>query len=151
VALLWFLIARSLLRYQWTLFVTQLAGVTAVSFFVVQALLMPLVASQQSYKAFVETARRQASGAGAILYIYPKGIDYASIVFYGGNELMVLSEDNGVLLDKLEHSGNYVIVGERTWKTMVAHGSVPLSPVLRSKGTGPDGDAALILLHGAKS
>jgi 4-amino-4-deoxy-L-arabinose transferase-like glycosyltransferase len=149
-ALLWFLIARSLWRYQWTLFVTQLAGVTAGSFFVLQASVMPFLASQQSYKAFMETAR-QAPGSRGSLYIYPKGIDYASIVFYGGKQLKVLSEDDALLFDKLEHSGDYVIVAETTWKTMIARGSVSLSPVLRSKGTGPDGDNALILIRGVKS
>jgi Dolichyl-phosphate-mannose-protein mannosyltransferase len=149
-ALLWFLIARSLWRYQWTLFVAQLAGIAALSFFVVQALFMPLVASQQSYKAFVETAR-QAYGIRGTLYVYPKGIDYASIVFYGGKQLKVLSRNDALLFDKLEHSGDYVIVGENTWKTMIAHHSVSRSPVLRSKGTGPDGDNALILVRGVKS
>jgi 4-amino-4-deoxy-L-arabinose transferase-like glycosyltransferase len=146
-ALWWFFIARSLLRCQWTLFVAQLAGVTVVSFFIVQALLMPLVASQQSYKAFMETARHTYS-TGGTLYVYPKGIDYASIVFYGGKQLRVLSEDNGSLIDKLEHRGNYVIVAERTWKTMSA---VSAAPMLRSEGTGPDGDSVLILVRGTKS
>jgi hypothetical protein len=111
---------------------------------------MPFLASQQSYKAFMETAR-QAPGSRGSLYIYPKGIDYASIVFYGGKQLKVLSEDDALLFDKLEHSGDYVIVAETTWKTMIARGSVSLSPVLRSKGTGPDGDNALILIRGVKS
>jgi 4-amino-4-deoxy-L-arabinose transferase-like glycosyltransferase len=149
-ALLWFLIARSLWRYQWTLFASQLAGVTALSFFMVQALLMPLVANRQSYKAFVETAR-QISGAGRALYVYPKGVDYASLVFYGGKQLRVLSEDNELLLDKLARSGDYVIVAESNWKKMMADASVSLIPVLRSKGTGPDGDNALILVRGVKS
>jgi hypothetical protein len=34
---------------------------------------------------------------------------------------------------------------------MIDRRSVSLSPVLRSKGTGPDGDNALILVRGVKS
>ena len=48
-------------------------------------------------------------------------------------------------------TGDYVIVGEREWKEVVAHSSLLPAPLLRSKGTGPDRDSPLILVRGAKS
>jgi hypothetical protein len=60
-------------------------------------------------------------------------------------------EDARVLVDKLERTGDYVIVGEREWKEVVAHPSLLPAPLLRSKGTGPDRDSPLILVRGAKS
>jgi hypothetical protein len=45
----------------------------------------------------------------------------------------------------------YSTVGEREWKEVVAHSSLLLAPLLRSKRTGPDRDNPLILVRGAKS
>jgi hypothetical protein len=56
-----------------------------------------------------------------------------------------------VLVDRLEHTGDYVIVGEREWKEVVVDSSLLLAPLLRSKGADPDRDNPLILVRGAKS
>jgi hypothetical protein len=148
-AVLWFLIARSLFRLRWTAFVAQLAGISALSFFMIQGVVMPGVAKEQSYKAFVESVRRTYDGRGPV-YIFPKGLDYTSIVFYGGKDLHLLVEDDDALIKKLAGSGDYVIMGEREWKQVIARSSLSLAPLLRSKGTGPDRDNPLILVHGTK-
>jgi hypothetical protein len=150
LALLWFLIAWSLFRYRWTAFVAQLAGATALSFALIQGALMPAVASEQSYKSFVQSAGQTYTGVG-ITYIFPKGLDFTSILFYGGKDLHLLPEDDDVLMQKLAGSGDYVIMGEREWKQVIARSSLSLVPLLRSKGTGPDRNNPLILVHGAKS
>jgi hypothetical protein len=149
-ALLWFLTARSLLKCKWTSLVANLTVVSVLSCVMIQRALMPAVTSEQSYKSFVEAVERNHSGSRTT-YVFPKGLDYTSIVFYGGESFHLLSEDARVLVDKLERTGDYVIVGEREWKEVVAHSSLLLAPLLRSKGTGPDRDNPLILVRGAKS
>jgi hypothetical protein len=149
-ALLWLLIGTSLFHYRWTAFVAQLAAISVLSFVVVQALLMPAVASEQSYKGFVESVARTHDSSGTI-YVFPKGLDYSSIVFYGGNDLRLLPEDDDALMKKLAGSEDYVIMGEREWRAVLARSSLSVSPLLRSKGTGPDRDSRLILVRGAKS
>jgi 4-amino-4-deoxy-L-arabinose transferase-like glycosyltransferase len=149
-ALLWFLIGRSLFRHRSTAFVAQLAGVSALSFVVVQGLLMPAVASEQSYKGFVESVQRTYSGSGT-MYLFPKGLDYTTIVFYGGKNLRLLPEDDDMLMQKLAGTGDYVIIGERECQEVLARSSLSIAPLLRSQGTGPDRDNPLILIRGTKS
>jgi 4-amino-4-deoxy-L-arabinose transferase-like glycosyltransferase len=149
-ALLWFLTAWSLFKYKWLSFIAALTVVSVLSCVMIQGVLMPAVAAEQSYKSFVEAVERNYSGRRT-LYVFPKGLDYTSIVFYGGESFQLLSEDARVLIDKLERTGDYVIVGERESKEVVADSSLSLAPLLRSKGTGPDRDNPLILVRGAKS
>ena len=148
-ALLWFLTARSLLRCKWTSFVANLTVVSVVSCVMIQRALMPAVASEQSYKSFVEAVERNRNGSRTT-YVFPKGLDYTSIVFYGGKSFQLLSEDARVLIDKLERTGDYIIVGERESKAVVPFSSLSFAPLLRSKGRGPDRDNPLILVRGAK-
>lgn len=148
-AVLWLLIGTSLFHYRWTAFVAQLSGISVLSFVVVQGLLMPAVANEQSYKGFIESVVRTYDSSGTI-YIFPKGLDYSSIVFYGGNHLRLLPEDDDVLMKKLAGSEDYVIMGEREWRDVLARSSLSISPLLRSKGTGPDRDNPLILVRGVK-
>jgi hypothetical protein len=78
-------------------------------------------------------------------------LDYTSIIFYGGESFQLLADDAAMLIDKLERTGDYIIVGEKESKEVAAHSAFLFVPLLRSKGTGPDGDNALILVRGAKS
>jgi 4-amino-4-deoxy-L-arabinose transferase-like glycosyltransferase len=149
-ALLWFLTAWSLFKYKWLSFIAALTVVSVLSCVLIQGVLMPAVATEQSYKSFVEAVERNYSGR-QILYVFPKGLDYTSIVFYGGESFQLLSEDARELIDKLERTRDYVIVGERASKEVVVRSSLSLAPLLRSKGTGPDRDNPLILVRGAKS
>jgi 4-amino-4-deoxy-L-arabinose transferase-like glycosyltransferase len=149
-ALLWFLTAWSLFNYKWLSFVAALTVVSVLSCVMIQGVLMPAVATERSYKSFVEAVERNYNGRRT-LYVFPKGLDYTSIVFYGGESLQLLSEDARVLIDKLERTGDYVIVGERESKEVIAHSSLSLAPLLRSKGMGPGRDNPLILVRGAKS
>jgi hypothetical protein len=149
-ALLWFLAARSLFGYRWTLFVAQFAALSVLTFVTIQGAVMPAIAGAQSYKAFVEAVQQAYGGDGA-LYLFPKGLDYNSIVFYGGQRLQLLPENETSLIHKLQRTRDYIIVGEEEWRAVVGRSSLVLSPLLRSRGTGPDGNNALILIRGATS
>jgi len=116
----------------------------------IQGKLLPGVAREQSYKSLVEAIERNYSGSRT-LYVFPRGLDYTSLVFYGGESFQLLSDDAEALIDKLQWTGDYVIVGEKESKEVIAHSAVPLAPLLRSKGTGPDRNNPLILVRGAKS
>ena len=148
-ALLWFLAARSLFRSQWSSVVASLTVVFLLSCVVIQRALLPPVASEQSYKSFVEAVGRNYGGSRTT-YVFPKGLDYTSIVFYGGKSFQLLSEDTGALVDKLERTGDYVIVSEKQSKEVAPRTARSFVPLLRSKGTGPDRDNPLVLVRGAK-
>jgi 4-amino-4-deoxy-L-arabinose transferase-like glycosyltransferase len=148
-ALLWFLTARNLFKSRWESLVANLTVVSLLSYFVIQRALLPAVASEQSYKSFVEAVGRNYGGSRTT-YVFPKGLDYTSIVFYGGKSFQLLSEDTGALVDKLERTGDYVIVSEKQSKEVTPHAARSFALLLRSKGTGPDRDSPLLLVRGAK-
>ena len=148
-ALLWFLTARGLFKSQWASVVANLTTASLLSCIVIQHALLPAIAIEQSYKSFVEAIGRNY-GVSRTTYVFPKGLDYTSIVFYGGKSFQVLSEDDKALADKLERTGDYVIVSEKESKEVTRHTARSFVSLLRSQGTGPDRDSPLVLVRGAK-
>ena len=148
-ALLWFLTAWSLFRRRWTAFVTQLTTLLLLSFALIHAVWIPAVANQESYKSFVEAVERDY-GKRQTVYLFPRNLDYTSLIFYGGERFQLLAWDTDLLLEKLERTGDYVIVGEKESKAIAAHSSFSFAPLLRSRGTGPERDNPLLLVRGAK-
>jgi len=148
--LIWLLAARSLFFYRWNALVSQLAMVSVLSFAMMQGLLLPGIAHRQSYKAFVEAAERTYGGRGT-LYLFTRGLDYTSIIFYSSTHIHVLPENDGLFIDTLSRTRDYVIVGEPQSREIVNRFSLSLVPLLRSTGTGPNHDSPLILLRGATS
>jgi hypothetical protein len=108
------------------------------------------VARQESYKSFVEAVERDY-GKHQTVYVFPRNLDYTTLVFYGGERFQLLAWDTDVLLEKLKRTDDYVIVGEKESKTVTAYSSLSFTPLLRSEGTGSDRDNPLLLVRGAKS
>jgi len=148
-ASLWLLTAYTIAKRRITAVVVQLVCLSLLASLLVQGVVTPAIANGQSYKAFIQTVDRQY-GANEALYLFPKGVDYSSVVFYAGDDLQVLREDYGVLLQTLEQSRGYVIISEREWKGLGGRASAAFPAELRSHGTGPDADNALVLIRGAK-
>jgi hypothetical protein len=146
--LVWLLVARSLFLYRWKALVGQLTVLSVLSFAVVRGVLLPAIAERQSYKDFIEAVERTYGNHGT-LYLFTRGLDFNSIIFYGGANIHVLPEDDRLLIDKLRGTSNYVIVGERQSREIGSRSSLSLAPLLRSSGTGPDQESPLILLRGA--
>jgi hypothetical protein len=124
--------------------------VSVLSFAMMQGILLPGIAHRQSYKAFVEAAERTYGGRGT-LYLFTRGLDYSSIIFYSSTHIHVLPENDGLFIDTLSRTRDYVIVGEPQSREIVNRFSLSLVPLLRSTGTGPNHDSPLILLRGATS
>ena len=82
---------------------------------------------------------------------FPRDWTIRRLFFMGAKVFSFYPDDADVLMDKLERTGDYVIVGEKESKEVIAHSALFLAPLLRSKGTGPDRDNPLILVRGAKS
>jgi len=146
--LVWLLAARSLFLHRWQALVGQLTVLSVLSFAVVRGVLLPAIAERQSYKGFIQAVERTYGDRGT-LYLFTRGLDFNSIIFYGGTNIHVLPEDDGLLIDKLRRTSNYVIVGERQSREIGSRFSLSFAPLLRSTGTGPDQESPLILLRGA--
>ena len=111
-----------------------------------RSLILPSLANLESYKEFMRSATAASSGRQA-LNLFPRGVDRSSIIFYGSDQVEILPDDLALLQNKLIQSKDYFIVEEITWNSHVA-GLLSIPILDRSRGTGPDGDARLVLVRG---
>ncbi len=145
-AVLWFLIAHSLYRFRAGSVVAQMASVFVLAIAFGRSLILPSLANLESYKEFMRSATAASSGRQA-LNLFPRGVDRSSIIFYGSDQVEILPDDLALLQNKLIQSKDYFIVEEITWNSHVA-GLLSIPILDRSRGTGPDGDARLVLVRG---
>jgi 4-amino-4-deoxy-L-arabinose transferase-like glycosyltransferase len=143
-AVLWYLIAHSLYRFRTGSAVPQMALVFVLAIAFGRSLILPNLATMESYKEFMLAATAASDGRQA-LNLFPRGVDRSSIIFYGKDQVEILPDDLALLQNKLIQSKDYFIVEEITWNSA---GLLSIPILDRSRGTGPDGDARLVLVRG---
>ncbi len=146
-ALCWLFAGWSFLRHRIRESVVYVAAWSLVGIGVLHGLIAPALATAQSYKDFVQTAVKHA-GRDGMLVIFPEGLDVSSIVFYGGKNVKLLPEDYGTLRAQLKQSTEPVVMGERPWRDFTSRVDSSVLIIDRSHGTGPNGNAPLILVRG---
>ena len=146
-ALLWVSTARHLVAKRCWAATTRLACLSVLTALVVQAVFIPAIAESRSYKPFVLEVNRRLACGGTVS-IYGEGWDYTSVVFYRGDRVAVLKDDDRSLRERLRGSGDYYIMAEAVWRKMAASGTFAFPPELRSRGTGPDGKDPIVLVRG---
>lgn len=143
---LWFSVARSLYRCRIDIAVAQMVLVSVLAIAFARSLILPNLAKMESYKDFVQSATAAAAG-GQSLILFPRDIDPSSIIFYGESKVEILPDDVAVLQKKITQSKDYIIVEEDLWNNQIADSlSIPI--LERSRGSGPGGDARLVLVRG---
>jgi 4-amino-4-deoxy-L-arabinose transferase-like glycosyltransferase len=143
---LWFSVARSLYRCCIDTAVAQMVLVSVLAIAFARSLILPNLAKMESYKDFVQSATAAAAG-GQSLILFPRDIDPSSIIFYGESKVEILPDDVAVLQKKITQSKDYIIVEEDLWNNQIADSlSIPI--LERSRGSGPGGDARLVLVRG---
>lgn len=144
-AAFWLMSGRNLTRYNTRAAVWQFGCASILTIAFLQGTLLPGVANAQSYKEFVQTAKERVSGA---LLLYDNGVDYSSVFFYAGERVKLLRGDYNILRSWLEDAGHCVVIGDRQWRQLKDQTAGSFSVLLRSHGTGPDGDNPLVLIQG---
>jgi 4-amino-4-deoxy-L-arabinose transferase-like glycosyltransferase len=143
---LWLSVARSLYRCRIDNAVAQMVLVSVLSIAFTRSLILPNLAKMESYREFMQSATAAVAGSQSLI-LFPRDIDPSSIIFYGKGKVEILPDDVAALQKKITQSKDYFIVEEDVWNTQIPGGSQV--PVLdRSRGTGPDGDARLVLVRG---
>ncbi len=72
------------------------------------------------------------------------------MIFYRGKNIPVLQCTSREMADRLRNTDDYFIMSERDWQNMGAmKGTLP-ALLLKSKGSGPDGKAHLVLFAGGQ-
>ncbi len=144
---LWLVIAFDFLRGNVQQAVNQLVLASVLGVVFAHGFVVPELARAESYKDFVQSSLKQIPHDRA-LWMYPQGIDYSSIIFYGRGRVEILPEDEAALHHRLEQSTDYCLIEEVLWRSAVARSASSNPVILRSTGAGPDRDAHLVLVQG---
>jgi len=149
-AFLWLFTSRYLFVGNARTATALLTILSVITSLVVQGMLISSIAEARSYKSFMAEVNRRVP-RDEDLNIYGEGWDYTSAVFYRGERVSIVKGNSHFLQEKLGESDSYCVMSEREWEKIVASGTLTFSPVLRSRGTGPEGQDLIVLVRGMKS
>lgn len=110
--------------------------------FVTHKIVMPAIAETKSYKPFMEQVNRQVGAAKLSLF---GEFNSDPVLFYRGGIIPASHAGAAELAMKLGQGDGYLIMTEAAWKEMQKVNPALSAPLLTSAGTGPEGDARLVL------
>jgi 4-amino-4-deoxy-L-arabinose transferase-like glycosyltransferase len=119
--------------------------------FVTRAMIVPVMAEAKSYRAFMAEVNQKVK-PGDKLYLYD-GDSFNSdpVIFYRGGPIDTLEQPAEVISNNSGSGDQYIIMSQKTWsKISDAYPNLP-PPLLKSEGSGPEGDAPLVLMKGGNS
>ena len=142
--LLWLSLARSLWIGRLRSAAWRLVLIAVPVAFVTRAVVMPVIAEAKSYRAFM-TEVNQLVKPGDKLYLYGDSFNSDPLVFYRGGPIDTLKQPAEVISNKIGAGDGYIIMSQKDWRKISAINPNLPSPLLKSEGTGPEGDAPLVL------
>jgi 4-amino-4-deoxy-L-arabinose transferase-like glycosyltransferase len=139
-AVLWLSLARSLWQGQMRAFAHQLVIIALIQGTVGWSLVMPVIAERKSYRAFMSEVNQRVKPEDK-LYIYGR-FNSDPVVFYRGRAIERLNQSIEAVASKAGKGDTYIIMPARR----AAAENLP-PPLIKSAGTGPEGDAVLVLVQ----
>lgn len=144
-SVLWFCLARCLWVSRMRAVACQLLMISILLDFVAAALLMPAIARTKSYRPFMEEVNQRMK-PGDNLYLYDDSFNSDSVVFYRGGPIDMLEQRAQLISKKVGSGDEYVIMSQKAWRAISASNADLPPPLLQSEGSGPEGDALLVLI-----
>lgn len=119
--------------------------------FVTRDMVVPVMAEAKSYRAFMAEVNQKVK-PGDKLYLYDgNSFNSDPVIFYRGGPIDTLEQAAEVISNKSDSGDQYIIMSQKTWsKISDAYPNLP-PPLLKSEGSGPEGDAPLVLMKGGNS
>lgn len=114
--------------------------------FISRAIVMPVMAEAKSYRPFMEEVNQRVK-PGDKLYLYGEVFNSDPVVFYRGGPIEMLERPAERIAAKIGRGSAYLIMAERDWITIQQLNYNMAPPLLKSRGTGPEGDAAIVLVR----
>ena len=116
--------------------------------FVTRDMVVPVMAEAKSYRAFMAEVNQKVK-PGDKLYLYDgNSFNSDPVIFYRGGPIDTLEQAAEVISNKSDSGDQYIIMSQKTWsKISDAYPNLP-PPLLKSEGSGPEGDAPLVLFKG---
>ncbi len=145
LALLWFSLGYCIWTRRLRLAAPQLVLITIFTTFVSRGFVIPEIADVKSYREFVAEVSRRVSPSEKI-YLYGE-FNSDSVVFYYGGTIDQLEQSPATLAPKIGYGNAYVVMPVQSWKEIQKTKPGTPAPLAISKGTGPEGDAPLVLVR----
>jgi 4-amino-4-deoxy-L-arabinose transferase-like glycosyltransferase len=114
--------------------------------FVARAIVMPEIAETKSYRAFMLEVNQRVK-PGDKLYLYGASFNSDPVVFYRGGPIERLDQSPEVIAGNTGIGNAYLIMAEQTWANIQKYNPNLPPPLLLSTGTGPEGNARLVLVQ----
>ena len=114
--------------------------------FITQGIVTPVMAEAKSYRPFMEEVNQRIKPADK-LYLYGEVFNSDPVIFYRGGPIARLEQLAKKIAANIGRGSEYLIMAERDWIRIrqLDHHMPP--PLLKSTGTGPEGDAPIVLIR----
>jgi hypothetical protein len=145
-SLLWLSLAGCLWRSRVPSAAGRLVLISIMLTFVTQGVIMPVIARAKSYRSFMQEVNRRVTPGGR-LYLYGRSFDSDPLVFYRGRPIETLDQPLEAITAKRGTGGDYLIMPEQAWTDIQKRNPNLPPPLLRSRGTGPEGADPLVLVR----
>ena len=145
--LLWLSLAHSLWAGRLPSAAWRLVLIAVPVAFITRAVVMPVIAEAKSYRAFMIEVN-QLVKPGDKLYLYGDSFNSDSVIFYRGGPIDTLTPPAEIISQKIGTGDQYVIMSQNEWRKISDLNPNLPAPLLKSEGTGPEGDAPLVLCKG---
>jgi 4-amino-4-deoxy-L-arabinose transferase-like glycosyltransferase len=143
--ILWLAIAYSL----WTVRIRPAAYflvlVSILVPFIGWSMVLPAIAEIKSYREFMGEVNRRVQPGGK-LYLFGE-LHSDPIVFYRGMEIETLEQSMDRVAARIGTGDVYIIMAQETWSQITKRYPTLPPPLLKSKGTGPEGDVPIVLVR----
>jgi 4-amino-4-deoxy-L-arabinose transferase-like glycosyltransferase len=113
--------------------------------FIGWSMVLPAIAETKSYREFMGEVNRRVQPSGK-LYLFGE-LHSDPIVFYRGTEIETLERSTDQVAAHIGTGDVYIIMAEETWSQMAKLRPTLAAPLLKSKGTGPEGDIPIVLVR----
>jgi 4-amino-4-deoxy-L-arabinose transferase-like glycosyltransferase len=146
-ALLWLSLARCLWTQRLRAAVPRFVLIAVVFSFVARGLVVPKMAEARSYRPFMLEVDRLVKAEDR-LYLYGRSFNSDPVVFYHGAPLESLDVPAEEIAARIGRGGGaYLIMAESEWLEILKRNVYLPPPLLKSSGSGPEGDAPLVLVR----
>ena len=113
--------------------------------FIGWSMILPSIAETKSYRDFMEKVNRRVQPGGK-LYLFGE-LHSDPIVFYRGMEIETLERSMDRIAARIGPGDVYVIMPQKTWSQITKLRPALDAPLVKSKGTGPEGDIPIVLVR----
>ena len=143
---LWLWLARDLWSNRMRHAAVRLVLLSILLAFITQGIVTPVMAEAKSYRPFMEEVNQRIKPADK-LYLYGEVFNSDPVIFYRGGPIDRLEQLAKKIAANIGRGSEYLIMAERDWIRIrqLDHHMPP--PLLKSTGTGPEGDAPIVLIR----